>query len=136
MKYLLNLLLFTSFAMSYEVANLGSANIMVCSYGKTYKNNTWHIIPEFDQDITYMKVRKGGRVIIAPKGTRYIYRSIDDNGIMEYRPTNGKYTLFVWPTKRAMSVGGTMHNYTDILVIYYTKSGDTRGAAGSCRLEY
>jgi len=136
LKMILSISILSSSLIAYEVASLGSANVMVCSYSKTYANHTWHRIPEFEQSISYMKVRKGGRVIIAPKGTRYVYISVDDNdATMKYESTSRNYTMYVYPTKRAKSIGGTMHNYTDILVLTYTKSGDTRGASGSCRLE-
>ena len=79
-----------------------------------------------------MKVRNGGRIIIAPKGTKYVYFDVDDDGTMRYKSTNGKYKMLVFPTRRDKSVGGKMHNYTDIIVGSSSKSNFS---VGSCRLE-
>ncbi len=124
--------LMSTLAMSYEVTNIGNANTMICSYSYKYNNGTKIILPEFERTISRMKVRNNGRTIIAPKGTKYTYKSVKDDGSMNYRSTNNKYLMVVYPTKRGQSVSGSMHNYTDILV---GKAGSKSFASGSCRLE-
>lgn len=131
-KTLLSLCIVSTFSMSYEVANIGNANTMVCSYTHTINNGKWTTLPEFERKISHMKVRQGGKVIIAPKGTKYVYSWVDDNGVMRYKSTNGKYKMLVYPTERGQSVSGGMHNYTRIIV---GSDNTKKFASGSCRLE-
>jgi len=136
MKNILQKLLILSFittlAISYEVANIGSANTMVCSYSHRSNSGTTITLPEFERTISIMKVRNGGRTIIAPKGTKYVYKDVHSDGTMTYMSTNKKYVMVVSPTKRGLSVSGSAHNYTGILV---GKAGSNSFASGSCRLE-
>ena len=132
LRNLLALALVSTLAMSYEVANIGSANTMVCSYSHRSNNGTTITLPEFERTISIMKVRNGGRTIIAPKGTKYMYKDVHDDGTMTYLSTNKKYVMVVSPTKRGLSVSGSAHNYTNILV---GKAGSNSFASGSCRLE-
>lgn len=131
-KILLSLSLVSTFAISYEVTNIGIANTMVCSYSHKYNNRTKVTLPEFERTISLMKVRKRGKVIIAPKGTKYVYKLVNEDGTMTYVSTNNKYIMIVSPTRRGQSVSGDMHNYTDILV---GKAGTNSFSSGSCRLE-
>ena len=124
--------LVSTLAMSYEVVNIGSANTMVCSYSHRSNNGTTVTLPEFERTISIMKVRNGGRTIIAPKGTKYVYKEVHNDGTMTYISTNKKYVMVVSPTQRGQSVSGSAHNYTAILV---GKAGSNSFASGSCRLE-
>ena len=130
-KTLLSLSLATTFVMSYEVTNIGDANTMICSYTHTINNGKWTTLPEFERKISHMKVRQGGKAIIAPKGTKYVYSWVSDDGIMRYKSTNGKYKMLVSPTERGRSVSGNMHNYTRIIV---GSDNTKKYASGSCRL--
>ena len=131
-KALLIISALSTSAMSYEVANIGDANTMVCSYSHTINNSRQTTLPEFERKVSYMKVRQGGKIIIAPKGTKYAYDWVDDDGVMRYKSTNGKYKMLVYPTERGQSVTGRMHNYTRIIV---GSDNTKKFASGSCRLE-
>ena len=132
LRNLFVLALVSTVAMSYEVANIGNANIMVCSYSYRSNNGTTITLPEFERTISIMKVRNGGRTIIAPKGTKYRYEDVHNDGTMTYISTNKKYVMVVSPTRRGTSVSGSSHNYTNILV---GNAGSNSFASGSCRLE-
>ncbi len=127
---LLTTIFFSTMAMAYEVANIGLANTMVCSYDSKYSNGKKIVLPEFEKELSFMKVYKKGRVIIAPKGTKYTYQRVGNDGVMVYSSKNNKYMMLVYPTRRGQSVGGNMHNYTEIHVGKDAKNF----ASGSCRL--